>query len=236
MTDHPMTDAQGFFHFASRVSFAHDNFLVTDANRHVFEWLEKFPQWPLWGASPSFLLVAAQQAGKTHCLHMVASAAGAHVLTIHQLESRRARDVSQPLIIDDVHHLQFNVRHEEALFHLMNEAHLCGRPLLFASAVPPQAWKGKIMPDLLSRLTALALLQLQMDDDVVLGMLLKILHERGLTLSHGVVRWLMTRLPSSPHEIKTFASRLEHYVTQNRTPITLPIVKEIVSDMGWHDA
>ena len=231
-----MTDTQGFFHFAPRISFAHDNFLVTDANRHAFEWLAKFPQWPLWGASPSFLLVAAQQAGKTHCLHMVASAANADVLTIHQLESRRARDVSVPLIIDDVHHLQFNVRHEEALFHLMNEAHLCGRPLLFASAVPPQAWKGKIMPDLLSRLTALALLQLQMDDDVVLGMLLKILHERGLTLPHLVVRWLMTRLPSSPHEIKTFASRLEYYVTQKCTPITLPIVKEIVSDMGWHDA
>ena len=230
-----MTYAQGFFHFASRVSFAHESFLVTDANRHAFEWLEKFPQWPLWGASPSFLLVAAAQAGKTHCLHMVASVAGADVLTIHQLESRRARDVSLPLIIDDVHQLQFNARHEEALFHLMNEAYLCGRPLLFASAVPPQVWKGKMMPDLLSRLTALALLQLQMDDDVLLGMLLKILHERGLTLPHPVVNWLMTRLPNAPHEMKSFASRLEHYVTQNRTPITLPIVKKIVSDLGWHD-
>ena len=172
-------------------SYAHEDFLSGASNEAALTLIESWPDWP----ARAVALVGPEGSGKTHLATIWAAAAGARVVSGRHLGETDLPGAlaTGTLVVEDA----AAVEDEPALFHLINLAREEGAFLLFTARSVPTLWPVSL-PDLVSRLRALPVVALAApDDDLLLGVLLKVAADRQLSLDDSVVRYLLTRIERS---------------------------------------
>lgn len=169
-------------------------FFPAPANAAARAALEDWAAWP----GGKLLLIGPRGSGKTHLAHIWAEAAGARLFTAADL-ARESPDALAhgPMVLDGAEAVAGAAALEAALFHLCNLAGARGQALLLTASAPPAAW-GLHLPDLKSRMQALAQAHLDLPDEALLAaVLVKLFADRQLRVDPGLITYLVPRMTRS---------------------------------------
>ncbi len=203
-----------------------EDFLIGDANRDAWAWLQRTGDWP----DRRLLVWGEHGCGKTHLLHVWARQAGATILRGGDLAGLPDPRDAAAIAVDDAD----QVRDERALLHLLNACRETGIPVLLTAGRPPSRW-DVALPDLASRLRAIVAVAIAQPDDAFLrALLLRLLVERGLPLSPSLPDWLLRRLPRSAAAIQDAVARLDHASLASHGPITRRLASAVL-ELGAED-
>jgi chromosomal replication initiation ATPase DnaA len=215
--------------FAHEPQFSAADFLAGPSNADALAWLAPrsggAAEWPqlrlaLWGP---------EGCGKTHLLHIWAGRADARLLAGPTLP-RGPESPDRPVAIDDA-----DTAAERPLLHLLNAAAEAGQPVLLAARTPPARWTVEL-PDLASRLRAIAAVEIRPPDDGLLRALLtRLLAERQLAVAEPVQDWLRQRLPRTPAAMREAAARLDRAALVAGRPVTRAVAAEVARAMSDPD-
>ncbi len=172
-------------------SFAREDFLSGPGNAAALALIDSWPDWP----SRALALIGPEGSGKTHLATIWAVAAGARVVSADKIGAFDVPGMlaTGALVIEDAS----IATDERALFHLLNLAQEEQAFMLFTGRIAPSAWQIST-PDVMSRLRAIPIAQLQAPDDTMLrGVMVKLAADRQLILDDSVVSYLASRIERS---------------------------------------
>ncbi len=165
-------------------------------------------------------------AGKSHLLNALKARGGARLLSPGQ-SSREfgwSRDIDLYLI-DDCEKL--SERQQHALFNLYNQVQDAGGMLVAAAGQPP-AQLG-LREDLRTRLGWGLVYQLHgLTDDEKIAALSQSAQARGLSLSPGVLPYLLTHFRRDMQSLSAMLDALDRYSLETQRPITMPLLRELL--------
>ena len=124
---------------------------------------------------------------------------------------------------------------ERALFHLLNLARQTGGHVLIASERHPVDWNARL-PDLASRLKALPVAELQPpDDDLLRGVLVKLIADRQLVVDEAVISYLMVRMPRSMAAAQQLVAKLDQLALTEQMAITRHLASRVLQELTEPD-
>lgn len=197
--------------------------LIEDAsNAEALAWLDQPERWP----GGRLALHGPEGVGKTHMARAFAAARG-----WRWLEGPGLRGLVPPAaggtVLDDAD----AVPQEPALLHLLNLCAERGEGLLLVGRDPPARWPVRL-PDLASRLRAVAAIGVGHPGEALLGALLaKLFADRQLRVAPEVQAWLLARLPREAAALAEAAARLDRAALAARLPVTRALARAALA--GW---
>ncbi|MGR3485694.1 MAG: chromosomal replication initiator DnaA [Paracoccaceae bacterium] len=191
-------------------------FLASEANAEARALLAAPHAWPLG----RLCLTGPEASGKTHLLSRFAADHGVEVL--------RAVDAPlgpAPLVVDGADALPRGA--EEWMFHMLEAQRGTGAPVLLAARRPPSTW-DVALPDLASRLGAVAVARLHDPDPELMAALIEhAFAARQLELSPAVLDALVLHCPPTHAAIRDAVRLLDDIALSSGRAITAHMVRRI---------
>ncbi|MGE5651304.1 MAG: DnaA regulatory inactivator Hda [Bacillota bacterium] len=171
----------------------------------------------LWGESG---------AGKTHLLRALAGTPNARLVPADASDEAFTYDARTTLyLIDDCDKLPPDT--QVSAFNLFNQVRENGGLLVTAGALPPAGLS--LREDLRTRLGWGLIYQLHgLTDDEKIAALTKAAQARGLSLSPGVLPYLITHFRRDMQSLSTMLDALDQYSLETQRPITLPLLRSLL--------
>jgi chromosomal replication initiation ATPase DnaA len=217
------TGRQLVLDLAHREAQGRDDFLVTPSNAAAVAMVDRYPDWPHYVV----VLLGDAGSGKSHLLEVWRQAAGARLIAAASLADEPPDQLlaGGALAIDDAPGAGLD---ERALFHLLNLARQTGSHVLLASKTDPAHW-AVALPDLASRLKALAVARLDPPDDVLLrGVLVKLFADRQLAVEEPVVSYLMLRMPRSLEAARVLVAEIDSLALVEQAAVTRGLASRVL--------
>ena len=179
----------------------------------------------LWGAGG---------AGKTHILRSLAVSDRALYLTAGDFESEVALDEYRWFLVEDVD--GFSAQQQKNLFHLFNAVRsetagsIGSRHMVLTASCSPAHLPLDFLPDLRTRLAWDLVYELHvLTDEEKAQVLFDQAEQRGLTLGHGVIDYMLRYSSRDLSKLHDFLVQLDRYGLQKKQAITVPLLKEWLS-------
>lgn len=174
----------------------------------------------LWGESG---------AGKSHLLQAMSSLKNSLYLSAETINADRTTlDAASHMtlyLLDDCDRLDPEA--QIAVFALFNRLRDCGSALITTGSVPPL--QLALREDLRTRLGWGLIYQLyELIDTEKIDALTEAASERGLTLSPGVIPYLMTHFARDMQSLMAMLDALDRYSLETRRSITLPLLRSLL--------
>jgi chromosomal replication initiation ATPase DnaA len=212
--------------FPHRPALGKADFLVSDCNTGAVGWIDRWPNWP----APALAVYGPPGCGKTHLAHVWRDRSGAVLISGSELCDLAAPDIlgsADSCVVDDADALL----DEEALLHLHNYIAEIGGKLLLAGRHPPARWPLKLA-DLSSRLTAAPAVDIRLPDDELLGALLvKLFHDRQLTVGKDVLIYLVARMERSFAATSAVVEALDQLALAERRSVTVQLARTVLNEL-----
>lgn len=199
------------------------DYLVTPANALVHGQV-------LGGGWPGgrLLLLGPEGAGKTHLAGIWAAGAGAAVRPAHALRVTEVGALPAAVLVEDADRAAGWPEAEAALFHLWNLQAQRGGQLLVTGRGAPGGW-GVSLPDLASRLGAMAQARLEAPDDALLAaVLVKLFADRQLQVQPNLVAYLIGRMERSLAAARGLVADLDARALVLGRPVTRQLAAELL--------
>jgi chromosomal replication initiation ATPase DnaA len=203
--------------------FGREDFLVSPSNEPAWTMIERWPDWP----SRILILVGPEGSGKSHLGAIWAAASGAAVASAGGLEIGEIPALAAPgsILLEDAG--AGHVREQE-LFHLINSLRETDGYLLVTAKTPPAAWQLSL-PDLMSRLRLAPVVEISAPgDELMCAVLVKLFHDRQLTVDATVIEYLAMRMERSLGEARRLVEYLDREALSRGRAITRPIAAEVL--------
>jgi chromosomal replication initiation ATPase DnaA len=192
-----------------------DTLVVTEANRDAARLLTEWRNWP----NGALALTGPQGAGKTHLALAWALETGARQVSPNAAPDDAAaifQEAGGRLFVDDLD----AAPNEAMLWRLLDLARARGGAVLLVGATAPSAWPVTI-PDLRSRLNAIALARLGEPDEALMEVVLRrICREQFIHLSDDAARYLARRLPRTFAAARHMAAALDAGLKRGARPVS----------------
>jgi chromosomal replication initiation ATPase DnaA len=201
----------------SREARGREHYVVSPANALVLAALDGWRGWP----QGRMLLVGPVGAGKTHLAHVWAADSGARLVAASALPAADlAALATGPLAVEDAELAAGDPAAETALFHLCNLAAARRLPLLLTADRPVRDW-GLRLPDLQSRLTAVAVTRVDPPDDALLtAVLLKLFADRQIAVTPALIGYLLARMDRSFAAARALVAALDARALAEGRPVS----------------
>jgi chromosomal replication initiation ATPase DnaA len=187
-----VTLAQLTFDLPHRAALGAEDFLVSDCNLAAVKLMDAWPDWP----NQVQLLVGRPASGKTHLVRVWQGRSGAQDLAPADLDMAFMDSLPEgtPLVVEDADRAGHD---EKALFHLLNLAREKRLFVLLTARSSPSRW-GTELPDLLSRLNAVPVIEIGVPDEALLRtVMLKHFSDRQLDIDPTTLEFLALRIDRS---------------------------------------
>lgn len=187
-----MTLGQLIFDLPHRAALGAEDFLVSDCNLAAVRLIDAWPQWP----DQVQLLTGPAASGKTHLVRVWQERSGAQALTPLDLDIAfiDSLPTGTPLAVEDADRAGYD---EKALFHLLNLAREKRLFVLLTAQGSPSRW-GTALPDLLSRLNGVPVIEIGAPDEALLRtVMLKHFTDRQLAIDPKMLEFLAMRIDRS---------------------------------------
>jgi chromosomal replication initiation ATPase DnaA len=202
------------------------DYLVGAGNASAVALVEAWPNWP----QPSALIVGPPASGKTHLASVWQSRTRGAVVAASELSDAtvalfRAGETAA-LVVED---LDRAIADDRVLFHLLNHARESLKPMLLTSAAAP----GELhiaLPDLRSRLRALAMVTIEPPDDALLtAILVKLFADRQIDVEPAVVGYLARHMERSFEAARRMVAAIDRLSLARKRRITKAIAAEALA-------
>ena len=203
-------------------------FFVTRANELAFGWVQKWPDWP--APYQAVNIYGPTGCGKSHLADIFATQIHGIKLSSLPRFDREHLAHFDGYILDGVSN--DNSWNEEALFHFMNYLAETGKSALITSqmALSQMAWR---LPDLSSRLRALAAQEVAMPDDELLEALLdQYFMNRQCQVAEPAMRYILARVERSYEAVAEIARAIDKASLAEKKPVTTALVRSLFQDMS----
>jgi chromosomal replication initiation ATPase DnaA len=200
-----------------------EDFFEGSSNRAGLALIEHWPDWP----ASVVVLVGPEGAGKSHLAMIWAEASGARFLAGRAIASVSPYTAlaTGALVVEDLRPGSID---ETALFHLLNLGREEGAFLLLTAHSAPAGWQIEI-PDLMSRLRALPVVEIGAPDDELLrAILVKLFTDRQLSVDETVIDFLLTRIERSFSSARRIVEALDAEALRQRRPVTRALAAELL--------
>ncbi len=193
------------FDLGHRNAFAREDFMIAPSNQAAVAWIDRWPDWP----APALIIYGPPASGKSHLGAVWKTKSAQH-------------------FIDDIDTWIGDPAREEDLFHQYNIAKENGHSLLLAAASPPHQW-GFTLPDLASRLKAAPCVEIEPPDDSLLAaMLVKLFHDRQITVNAEVIHYILPRIERSYHAARTLVETADRAALSGGRAVTIPLLSGLI--------
>jgi chromosomal replication initiation ATPase DnaA len=202
-----------------------EDFFAAPSNALALRTVEGWREWP----GQRLLLIGPDGAGKTHLAHIWATLADAVILPAESLSAIDISELaSRAVAVEDADRIG---PAETALFHLHNLATTTGA-LLLTARTPPRDW-GLRLPDLISRMQAMPIAQLDAPDDALLSaVLVKLFADRQVAVPTNLIPYLISRMPRSIGAARALVAALDAHALAAGRPITRALAAEVLDSLA----
>jgi DnaA family protein len=200
---------------------------VIGANAELFELLQRLEQKNPAGLDERFVYLWGDGgAGKTHLLRALAASEGTLYLAGDAAADTFVYQTSTTLyLLDDSHKLTPEA--QIAAFALFNQVREQGGCLLAAGDAAPAALS--VREDLRTRFGWGLIYQVHgLSDDEKIAALTHAATARGLTLSPGVLPYLLSHFARDMRSLSAVLDALDEYSLETKRAITLPLLRELL--------
>ncbi len=210
------------FDLPARAAYARADFFPAPANAAARAAIGMPQHWP----HGRMILTGPPGSGKTHLAHLWAAEHHGTLITAADLDAADLPALATgPVVVEDAE----TITSEPALFHLHNlmDGH---HPLLLTAQSPPRDW-GLALPDLISRMQAIAITRLDPPDDALLAaVLVKLFADRQITVPPNLIAYLIPRMDRSLHAAALMVAALDARALALRRPVTRALAVEYLGD------
>ena len=198
-------------------------FFVTGANQLAYNWIEAWPDWP--APYQAVNIYGPKGCGKTHLGQLFSKKA--HVKSLDQLRAFHRDDFTDydAILLDGV--ANDNSWDEESLFHLINYLAETQKSALITSHEPlsQMPWR---LPDLKSRMRAIASQNVEMpDDDLLLALLEDYFTRRQCQVAEPALRYIVARLERSYEAVANIVQAIDRLSLAQKRAITTALIKPL---------
>lgn len=202
---------------------------VIGANAELIQLLQRLAQDSPAGLDERFVYLWGEAgAGKTHLLRALAESASDSVLYLAGDAAAEAfiYDTATRLyLLDDSQ--QLTPTAQIAAFALFNQIREQGGCLIAAGSVAPAALD--VREDLRTRFGWGLIYQVHgLSDEEKIAALTQAAEARGLTLSPGVLPYLLSHFARDMRSLSAMLDALDQYSLETKRPITLPLLRELL--------
>lgn len=203
-----------------------DNFVV-GSNQELAALLRPVAASASLGSNHALLLIWGEAgSGKSHLLKALSSNTSAQLLTPASPLNAFGWSTNHSLyLIDDCD--QLNPEQQHALFNLINQVRENNGTLIASAKQAPL--QLALREDLRTRLGWGLVYQVHgLSDEEKIDALTKSATARGLSLSAGVLPYLLTHFRRDMQSLSTILDALDRYSLETQRPITLPLLRELL--------
>jgi chromosomal replication initiation ATPase DnaA len=209
-----------------RQALGRDDFLVTESNAAAVALIDHWPDWP----SHAAVLAGPPGSGKSHLVEVWRQRSKAARIQVAEVRVENAPELlaSGAVAIEDAG----KSLDEKALFHWLNLAKQLGSSVLITAQTRPELWKIAL-PDLLSRLRAIPVVEILPPDDALLrGVLVKLFFDRQIAAEEATISFMLTRMPRSLGAARVLVAEIDRRALEERADITRPFVAKVLGDFS----
>lgn len=216
--------------FEHRPALEAEDFIVSPANAAAVALIDRWPDWPLHAA----VVVGPPHSGKSHLANVWRLRAAGIRIAASELAEARIGDLARlgATVVED---LDQGIASERALFHMLNLAREQAGSLLLTSAVPPGELQVAL-PDLRSRLRALAIAAIEPPDEALIrALLVKLFADRQLAVEPHVIDYLARHVERSTGAVGAVVAEIDRRGLVARRPVTRALAAEAVAALASRD-
>jgi chromosomal replication initiation ATPase DnaA len=206
-----------------RAAFGAEDFLVSTCNRGAVRLIDSWPEWP----ENAQLIIGPAASGKTHLARVWQPRSGARALSPGDLDAGLLQSIGEgtSLIVEDVDRAGYD---EKGLFHLLNLAREKRLYVLLSTRETPSRFDCSL-PDLRSRLNALAAVRIGAPDDALLRtVMLKHFSDRQLAIDPKVLDFLALRIERSLAAAAEAVAAIDRAALGSGRKISRQLVAEVL--------
>lgn len=202
------------------------DFFVSEANALALARLDDPSLWP----NRKLVLVGPEGAGKSHLAQVWVDEIGALLLRPDDLADLDIPGIARPVALDDADRL--TRAQEEHVFHLHNHLGANALPFLLTARTPPARWELEL-PDLASRMAATDSVRIDGPDDALLAaVIVKQFADRQITVTPGVIAWLVARMERSFAEAQRLVDALDKAALAEGRAVTRALARQVLADLS----
>jgi DnaA regulatory inactivator Hda len=213
--------------FEDRVDHAVESFIVASSNRHAFDWIGRWPDWPF----TTLVLVGPAGCGKTHLASLWRDDSKAAVIDLAAAGIEQAAVLTAggaAILAEDCDRVLDETRAERTLLQLYNLAKAAGSRLLLTARQAPSQWRLDL-PDLRSRLNSAMVVAIDPPDDELLGeVAAKLFEDKQIEVKDEVIAYLLSRCERTVSSVAQAVETLNLVSKTRQRPITVPMAREVL--------
>ena len=205
-------------------NFKDDDFYVSRSNKHIFDFLKKWPNWEknlLNINGPKF-------SGKTHLMNIFIKNFGGFKLEANLINNDFLNEVKfqKNIILENLN----NEIDENLLYTLTNLVEEGNKFLIITSIKPIVEMQFNLI-DLKSRLKNFLLQNIdQPDDELMFALILKCLSDRQISLDKKLIDYIIKRIDRSYGKIFDFIYKIDEISLKKKKSINFKIIKSVLEE------
>ncbi|MCC9625761.1 DNA replication protein [Thalassospira sp. MA62] len=215
-----------------RPALGRDDFMVAQCNGEAVAWIDQWPKWP----APALCLYGPRGCGKSHLAEVWRARSAALRVMAGDLTGANPDELlgdATGLVIEDVDTSpDFD---ETVCFHLYNMLKERGGHLLLTATQPPVRW-NIVLADLKSRMGAALVCEISPpDDDLMVGLLIKLFADRQINVSPQIISYVLPRIERSFSAMNDLVAAIDRKALAEKRAVTLPLVRAIIEQGHNHN-
>ena len=209
-----------------RPALGRDDFMVAQCNREAVAWVDQWPKWP----APALCLYGPKGCGKSHLAEVWRARSAALSVAASDIADMDPYEIlgdAKGLVIEDAD----SGIDEKACFHLYNLLKERNGHLLLTATQPPARWKIGLA-DLKSRLGAALVCEISPpDDDLIVGLLLKLFADRQIQANPQIISYVLPRIERSFASLTELVAAIDRSALAQKRAVTLPLVRAVLEEL-----
>ena len=211
---------QTIIEFNHDKNFKDEDFYLSKSNKHVFEYLKKWPNW-----EKNFInIIGEKLSGKTHLINIFLKKNKGIKFDVKNLKNDDLQKINvyENIILENI----TSDVNEKLLYSLLNIIEQNNKYIIITSESPIVYINFKLK-DLKSRTKNFLLLNIdQPDDELLFAIIIKNLSDRQIKLDKKLIQYIVKRIERSYSKIHDFIYKIDKLSLKKKKSIDFKNIKE----------